>query len=63
MLGAALCTCSQKEAELGECQKDQGTPCHCLAISVSELSVWKQRERLINDAGGRFAINVDILVS
>ncbi|XP_051182036.1 tropinone reductase homolog At5g06060 isoform X3 [Lolium perenne] len=62
-LGAAVHTCSRKEAELGERLKEWEAKGFRVTVSVCDLSVREQRERLVRDVGDRFGSKLDILVN
>ena len=62
-LGAAVHTCSRKEAELGERLKEWEAKGFRVTISVCDLSVRDQRARLLRDVADRFGGKVNILVS
>jgi tropinone reductase I len=62
-LGAAVHTCSRKEAELGERLKEWEARGFLVTGSVSDLSVRDQRERLLREVADRFGGKLDILVS
>ena len=62
-LGAAVHTCSRKEAELGERLKEWEARGFRGTTSVCDLSVREQRERLIGDVAERFGGKLNILVS
>uniref|UniRef100_A0A453IEH9 Uncharacterized protein n=1 Tax=Aegilops tauschii subsp. strangulata TaxID=200361 RepID=A0A453IEH9_AEGTS len=61
-LGAAVHTCSRKEAELGERLKEWEAKGFRVTGSVCDVSVRDQRELLLQDVAGRFAGKLDILV-
>ncbi|KAL6644769.1 hypothetical protein ACP70R_016377 [Stipagrostis hirtigluma subsp. patula] len=60
-LGAAVHTCSRKEAELGERLKEWEAKGFRVTGSVCDLSVRDQRERLLRDVADRFGGKLDIL--
>ncbi|XP_047090114.1 tropinone reductase homolog At5g06060-like isoform X3 [Lolium rigidum] len=62
-LGAAVHTCSRKEAELAERLKEWEAKGFRVTVSVCDLSVREQRERLVRDAGDRFGGKLDILIN
>lgn len=62
-LGAAVHTCSRKEEELGERLKEWEAKGFRVTISVCDLSVREQRERLIREVADRFGGKLDILVN
>jgi Tropinone reductase 1 len=62
-LGAAVHICSRKEAELAERLKEWEAKGFRVTVSVCDLSVREQRERLVRDVGDRFGSKLDILVS
>ncbi|XP_047090111.1 tropinone reductase homolog At5g06060-like [Lolium rigidum] len=62
-LGAAVHTCSRKEAELTERLKEWEAKGFRVTVSVCDLSVREQRERLVRDVGDRFGSKLDILVN
>ena len=62
-LGAAVHTCSRKEAELGERLKEWEARGFRVTTSVCDLSVREQRERLIGDVAERFGGKLNILVN
>ncbi|KAM0862400.1 hypothetical protein ACQ4PT_045287 [Festuca glaucescens] len=62
-LGAAVHTCSRKEAELAERLKEWEAKGFRVTVSVCDLSVSEQRERLVRDVGDRFGGKLDILVN
>ena len=61
-LGAAVHTCSRKEAELGERLKEWEAKGFRVTGSVCDVSVRGQRELLLRDVADRFAGKLDILV-
>jgi Tropinone reductase 1 len=62
-LGAAVHTCSRKEAELGDRLKEWEAKGFRVTTSVCDLSVRDQRERLVGEVAERFGGKLDILVS
>ncbi|TVU47616.1 hypothetical protein EJB05_07222 [Eragrostis curvula] len=62
-LGAAVHTCSRKEAELGERLKEWEARGFRVTGSVCDLSVRDQRERLLSEVADRFGGKLDILVN
>uniref|UniRef100_A0ACD5WZS0 Uncharacterized protein n=1 Tax=Avena sativa TaxID=4498 RepID=A0ACD5WZS0_AVESA len=62
-LGAAVHTCSRKEAELAERLKEWEAKGFHVTVSVCDLSVREQREHLVRDVGDRFGGKLDILGS
>jgi hypothetical protein len=62
-LGAAVHTCSRKEAELGERLKEWEAKSFRVTVSVCDLSVRDQREHLVGEVAERFGGKLDILVS
>ena len=62
-LGAAVHTCSRKEAELGERLKEWEAKGFRVTGSVCDVSVRDQRELLLHDVAGRFAGKLDILIN
>uniref|UniRef100_A0A453IER7 Ketoreductase domain-containing protein n=5 Tax=Triticinae TaxID=1648030 RepID=A0A453IER7_AEGTS len=62
-LGAAVHTCSRKEAELGERLKEWEAKGFRVTGSVCDVSVRDQRELLLQDVAGRFAGKLDILIN
>ncbi|KAM3229505.1 hypothetical protein ACQJBY_060388 [Aegilops geniculata] len=62
-LGAAVHTCSRKEAELGERLKEWEAKGFRVTGSVCDVSVRDQRELLLRDVAGRFAAKLDILIN
>ncbi|KAM0862401.1 hypothetical protein ACQ4PT_045288 [Festuca glaucescens] len=62
-LGAAVHTCSRKEAELGERLKEWEAKGFRVTTSVCDLSVRDQRERLVVEVAERFGGKLDILVN
>lgn len=62
-LGAAVHTCSRKEAELGERLKEWEAKGFRVTTSVCDLSVREQRERLIGEVAERLGGKLNILVS
>ena len=61
--GAAVHTCSRKETELGERLNEWEAKGFRVTVSVCDLSVREQRERLVRDVADRFGGKLDILVS
>jgi NAD(P)-dependent dehydrogenase (short-subunit alcohol dehydrogenase family) len=61
-LGAAVHNCSRKEAELGERLEEWDAKGFRVTVSVCDLSVRDQRERLVRDVGDRFGGKLNILV-
>ncbi|KAK3151163.1 hypothetical protein QOZ80_3AG0242520 [Eleusine coracana subsp. coracana] len=53
-LGAAVHTCSRKEAELGDRLKEWEAKGFRVTGSVCDVSVREQRERLLSDVAERF---------
>ncbi|KAM0835012.1 hypothetical protein ACQ4PT_063212 [Festuca glaucescens] len=62
-LGAAVHTCSRKEAELAERLKEWEAKGFRVTGSVCDVSVREQRERLIRAVADRFAGKLNILVT
>ncbi|XP_044370361.1 tropinone reductase homolog At5g06060 isoform X2 [Triticum aestivum] len=62
-LGAAVHTCSRKEAELGERLKEWEAKGFRVTGSVCDVSVRDQRELLLRDVADRFAGKLDILIN
>ena len=62
-LGAAVHTCSRKEAELGDRLKEWEAKGFRVTTSVCDLSVRDQRERLVGEVAERFGGKLDIVVS
>ncbi|XP_047090128.1 tropinone reductase homolog At5g06060-like isoform X1 [Lolium rigidum] len=62
-LGAAVHTCSRKEAELAERLKEWEAKGFRVTGSVCDVSVREQRERLIRAVADRFAGKLNILVN
>ncbi|XP_062210726.1 tropinone reductase homolog At5g06060-like [Phragmites australis] len=62
-LGAAVHTCSRKEAELGERLKEWEARGFRVTGSVCDLSVRDQRERLLREVNDCFGGKLDILVN
>ncbi|XP_062210727.1 tropinone reductase homolog At5g06060-like isoform X1 [Phragmites australis] len=62
-LGAAVHTCSRKEAELGERLKEWEAKGFRVTGSVCDVSVREQRESLLRDVAGRFGSKLNILVN
>jgi Tropinone reductase 1 len=56
-------TCSRKEAELGERLKEWEAKGFRVTVSVCDLSVRDQRERLVGEVAERFGGKLDSLVS
>ncbi|KAK3147694.1 hypothetical protein QOZ80_3BG0285660 [Eleusine coracana subsp. coracana] len=63
VLGAAVHTCSRKEAELGDRLKEWEAKGFRVTGSVCDVSVREQRERLISDVAERFGGSLNILVN
>jgi Tropinone reductase 1 len=61
-LGAAVHTCSRKEAELAERLKEWEAKGFRVTGSVCDVSVRDQRELLLRDVADRFGGKLDILV-
>ncbi|XP_006649825.1 tropinone reductase homolog At5g06060-like [Oryza brachyantha] len=62
-LGAAVHTCSRKEAELGERLKEWEARGFRVTFSVCDLSARDQREHLLRGVADRFGGKLDILVN
>jgi Tropinone reductase 1 len=61
-LGAAVHTCSRKEAELGERLREWEGKGFRVTGSVCDVSVREQRERMLREVAGLYGGKLDILV-
>uniref|UniRef100_A0A0D3FGQ5 Tropinone reductase n=2 Tax=Oryza TaxID=4527 RepID=A0A0D3FGQ5_9ORYZ len=62
-LGAAVHTCSRKEAELGERLREWEGKGFRVTGSVCDVSVREQRERMLREVAGLYGGKLDILVN
>ncbi|KAG8074404.1 hypothetical protein GUJ93_ZPchr0006g45376 [Zizania palustris] len=62
-LGAAVHTCSRKEAELGECLREWEGKGFRVTGSVCDVSVRDQRDRMLREVADLYGGKLDILVN